>query len=752
MDQNSSPSTTERLEASDASPMLKTPLPISYDTPTTEELQCSLDLPTSQEIPLIFANKSLYPEAAKSSSSVSLDEKTPVQLADANPTICTDNEKSLMEELAAANDNGVPSSGLQEAEIPERIDSRLPADADKDAPNIVNLQNFGSVEEWVRMGEGKHVYIGRGSMWGNSHKLSDHENDRDQVLNLYYTDILKDDELMEKVGELEGKILGCWCAPERCHGEIIHKLAGNRPQYEGVSAGESENLSSKGPKNVSTLSPGTQLINVLSEAIENDEIFTENDKILDNSSISSTRSKVFPKEQSCFNGLFQRIVSTDDTMAAYSEIADPSALSPISETPISETHISSQSSPSQTLVVEDTNLVVKSRSGSDPLPHARTVGVVLNPLQNLLESSSILNDIAKTAQRIDSQKESISKSMPNLSVTSDDQEYVVDPQALSKVLWGINSKLEGFEKKFDNFHNKIDYLEVYLKSLISDQFANLGQRLDVSAGDCERSRKSNFDDLCGKIGDCVRENETIRTQWREHMDRMRENLKIMEEREILEVESDEEAEDDDHTDHRRPLENAGEGAEAEKVKELEKVIENLNEKIIKLDYRIVECEQYSRRENLVITGIPESVEDVSDLENVVVSTFKKLGINIRVEDISACHRLGPYRRNSYHPRSVIVRFVNRKLVYLGLNRRDKLWGLRGELKMHLRFYESLCSLNNESRKICNGLLQRGKITSFSIWHGFVKVVVNEGDRPLRIRHPDILKEMFDVSWFSASYR
>ena len=65
--------------------------------------------------------------------------------------------------------------------------------------------------------------------------------------------------------------------------------------------------------------------------------------------------------------------------------------------------------------------------------------------------------------------------------------------------------------------------------------------------------------------------------------------------------------------------------------------------------------------------------------------------------------------------------------------------------MHLRFYESLCSLNNETRKICNGLKESGEIHSFSIWHGFVQIVAKEGDRPFRIRHPDILKKMFDVA-------
>ena len=44
----------------------------------------------------------------------------------------------------------------------------------------------------------------------------------------------ENDELREKLGELKGKVLGCFCAPDRCHGEVLHELAANFPKYEGV--------------------------------------------------------------------------------------------------------------------------------------------------------------------------------------------------------------------------------------------------------------------------------------------------------------------------------------------------------------------------------------------------------------------------------------------------------------------------------------------------------------------------------------
>ena len=37
--------------------------------------------------------------------------------------------------------------------------------------------------------------------------------------------LLANPELLEKLPELKGKVLGCWCAPEACHGDILSELA-----------------------------------------------------------------------------------------------------------------------------------------------------------------------------------------------------------------------------------------------------------------------------------------------------------------------------------------------------------------------------------------------------------------------------------------------------------------------------------------------------------------------------------------------
>ena len=37
-------------------------------------------------------------------------------------------------------------------------------------------------------------------------------------------------ELMNKIHELKGKVLGCWCAPLPCHGDTLTDLANQQRQ------------------------------------------------------------------------------------------------------------------------------------------------------------------------------------------------------------------------------------------------------------------------------------------------------------------------------------------------------------------------------------------------------------------------------------------------------------------------------------------------------------------------------------------
>ena len=73
------------------------------------------------------------------------------------------------------------------------------------------------------------VYIGRPSKWGNpySHKddtLAEFKvRTRKEAIDKYEQYLLNNPNLIADLHELKGKILGCWCKPKTCHGDILRK-------------------------------------------------------------------------------------------------------------------------------------------------------------------------------------------------------------------------------------------------------------------------------------------------------------------------------------------------------------------------------------------------------------------------------------------------------------------------------------------------------------------------------------------------
>lgn len=78
------------------------------------------------------------------------------------------------------------------------------------------------------------IYIGRGqggeqTFWGNPFIIGK-DGTREEVIAKYRTYIMGSEEHMKRISELEGKILGCWCFPAACHGDVLVDLA-NKPDW-----------------------------------------------------------------------------------------------------------------------------------------------------------------------------------------------------------------------------------------------------------------------------------------------------------------------------------------------------------------------------------------------------------------------------------------------------------------------------------------------------------------------------------------
>jgi hypothetical protein len=77
------------------------------------------------------------------------------------------------------------------------------------------------------------VYIGRPAKWGNPYSHKDGTlakfkvATREDAVKKYEEYLLSNHELLNSLHELKGKVLGCWCKPLSCHGDILIKHANN---------------------------------------------------------------------------------------------------------------------------------------------------------------------------------------------------------------------------------------------------------------------------------------------------------------------------------------------------------------------------------------------------------------------------------------------------------------------------------------------------------------------------------------------
>lgn len=80
------------------------------------------------------------------------------------------------------------------------------------------------------------IYIGRGSKWGNPFPLIEQTlEERIRVCELYVR-YLYESGLINDISELRGKVLGCYCKPNLCHGDYLAKLANE--EYDTLLKGE----------------------------------------------------------------------------------------------------------------------------------------------------------------------------------------------------------------------------------------------------------------------------------------------------------------------------------------------------------------------------------------------------------------------------------------------------------------------------------------------------------------------------------
>lgn len=116
----------------------------------------------------------------------------------------------------------------------------------------------------------------------------------------------------------------------------------------------------------------------------------------------------------------------------------------------------------------------------------------------------------------------------------------------------------------------------------------------------------------------------------------------------------------------------------EELGSVKKYLRELDDTVKEHGERIDSDEQYSRRNCLLLHGVPERpAEDI--VETVMTFVNTKLKVPLRLEDIDRCHRMGPMRRNAAEavragrPRTIIIK-LTRYIV------RESIWENKKVLK------------------------------------------------------------------------
>ena len=86
---------------------------------------------------------------------------------------------------------------------------------------VSNIKVDLNLIAWARA-QGIYVYIGRPGRWGNPYPIREGCT-REQCLAKYRLYFAKKIELQGKLELLQGKVLGCFCHPEPCHGHELLK-------------------------------------------------------------------------------------------------------------------------------------------------------------------------------------------------------------------------------------------------------------------------------------------------------------------------------------------------------------------------------------------------------------------------------------------------------------------------------------------------------------------------------------------------
>ena len=165
--------------------------------------------------------------------------------------------------------------------------------------------------------------------------------------------------------------------------------------------------------------------------------------------------------------------------------------------------------------------------------------------------------------------------------------------------------------------------------------------------------------------------------------------------------------------------------------------------VVQLETDINRLEQYGRRSNVEISGIPDEVSD-AHLEDKIMEILGEINVRVEPKEVEACHRL-PQGRFSKGLKRTVIRFTNRKICDVIHRNKKKLKNVDKKklcLKDNVYVNYSLCRDYRKLWYYARKLNHDGKIARFWVSNGTIKVGVTLESPPISILHRRNFEEMF----------
>jgi ParB-like chromosome segregation protein Spo0J len=126
-----------------------------------------------------------------------------------------DEGKPVGKEVAKAAKNVVPQSSDDWTES----EKQRRAAVERGETVVANKKTDRQLIRWASE-KGHFLPIDRGTQWGNPFVVGE-DGDRETVCDSFEVYFSLKPSLQVKIPSLAGKVLGCWCFPERCHGNHL---------------------------------------------------------------------------------------------------------------------------------------------------------------------------------------------------------------------------------------------------------------------------------------------------------------------------------------------------------------------------------------------------------------------------------------------------------------------------------------------------------------------------------------------------